>query len=291
MSKLLLIGLSLSIVLCSCGSGSSGDGSDSDSFLGGAGVVLAEVLILDVSTGNIESRVSLPADVTTNSAYRSSKMIFVKINGGSVNPVPSARRVDADEDTGQISVNTFYMSIFEVTQGQWERAMGTTPWIFQNSDVVVPVTPANDIPAYNLSRLDADDLAMSLRSKSIQDIDIPTDLQWEYACRAGTDTLYNWGNSELLNDIASNANVYQSNLRGLGPTAAGDETPDVAVDRDPNSFGLYDMHGNVSEWTSDNKLRGGSWADTVFVARSANKLDINEDTPHPLAGVRLVINP
>lgn len=279
------------LLLVSCGGGSSSSTSDSEGFLGGAGVVLADILIVNVSTGNVEPRVTLPADFLSNARYRTSHMIFVKITGGSIDPVPALRRVDADEDTGILGVGTYYMSIFEVTQGQWQRAVGTTPWIFQNSDIIVPVANGDDMPVYNVSREDARDLAIILSNRSISDIEIPTDVQWEYACRAGSTGLYSWGNSELLNDIADNANVYQTNLKGRGPTPAADETPDVAVDRDANGFGLYDMHGNVHEWTFEGKLRGGSWADTIFIARSANKVTINDETPHPLAGVRLVINP
>lgn len=286
--------------LSSCGSGSSGSTADSSSFLGDAAVQLSKVLIVNLNSGNIEGRTSLPNDVEINASYRSSHMIFVRIDAGSVQGGGwSGTYADADEDLGTISSQTLYMSIFEVTQGQWTAIMGSgdTPWIFDNSTTIVPVTNANNIPVYNISQEDAFACAAAIAAKTSADISIPSDEEWEYACRAGSTTLYNWGgtdadgSSEVVNIIANNANVFQTNSKGQGPTAAAAETPDVSVDRGVNAFGLYDMHGNVSEWTSDGKLRGGSWSDTIFACRSANKVTVDEDTRHPLAGIRLVIYP
>ena len=288
------------LALSSCGSGSSGSSDDSSSFLGDAAVQLSNVMIVNLNTGNIEGRTTIPDDAESNASYRSSHMILVRIDAGTVQGGGwSGTYADADEDLGVIASQTLYMSIFEVTQGQWTAIMGgtDTPWIFENSTTIVPVTNANNIPVFNVSQEDAFAFAAAVSAKTSADASIPSDEEWEYACRAGSTTLYSWGgtdadgSSEVVNTVANNANVFQTNIKGQGPTAAAAETPDVAVDRGANAFGLYDMHGNISEWTSDGKLRGGSWSDTIFTCRSANKVTVDEDTRHPLAGIRLVIYP
>ncbi|NRA37556.1 MAG: formylglycine-generating enzyme family protein [Planctomycetes bacterium] len=294
----------LCIVLASCGGGSTSD-DNSSGFLGDASAQLSDYLILDLKTGNIEGRVDFPGDALTSSKYRTSHMIFVRVEGGSVTGGGNSVQ-DIDEEQGVISINTVFVAIFEATQGQWETVMGNsdTPWVFTGSTTIVPVSNADDIPAYNLSQEDADAFAKQMDSQTEYSVNLPTDDQWEYACRAGSTSLYSWGgtdddtrSSEAVSILINNVNVYQTNLEGEGPTAAGTGTAlTPTILREANPFGIYDMHGNVAEWTSDNSMRGGSWADTIFICRSANKVFVDLDyvdveTQHPLAGVRLVINP
>jgi formylglycine-generating enzyme required for sulfatase activity len=91
---------------------------------------------------------------------------------------------------------------------------------------------------------------------------LPADDQWEYACRAGTQTAYN-------NRTGLSFPIDESNIREIA-TFNATETSAVAT-HSPNAWGLYDMHGNVAEWTREGSLRGGSFRDSPAFIRSASK--------------------
>jgi len=109
---------------------------------------------------------------------------------------------------------------------------------------------------------------------------LPTEAEWEYACRAGTSTPYNTGNT--ITPVAANF-IDSGNLK----TAA-------AKSYSANEWGLYEMHGNVFEWTQDSyertenvTVRGGSWGDSAPWARSAFRLPFKKDITVPTVGFRL----
>ena len=144
----------------------------------------------------------------------------------------------------------FYMGLFEVTQRQWQQVMGSLP------NNVTSVYGVNDREAVyyvsygairgniegtkwpQSSSVDETSFLGVLRSKTHLALDLPTEAQWEYACRAGTTTKYSCGKT------ANGAYMYCS---------AGSSTAhaDVVGMRLPNPWGLYDMHGNVWEWCLD----------------------------------------
>jgi formylglycine-generating enzyme required for sulfatase activity len=116
---------------------------------------------------------------------------------------------------------------------------------------------------------------------------LPSDAQWEYACRGGTSTAFWWGNDPNSRSAAvNNAVVLETNSTNLGPRQVGQKSP--------NPFGLYDMLGNVWELThtgSATSIRGGSWNDTLAQARCANTVAIDRGTAHALVGARLILVP
>lgn len=148
----------------------------------------------------------------------------------------------------------FFLGVTEVTQAQWSAVKGSRPW---NSEVVFPRT-GSDIPATHISYADALEFCSSLnRSKhgalalaSGWSYGVPSEAQWEYACRAGSETAYCSGNSEL--DLASVA-VYNKNRLGRFAHPVGTKLA--------NAWGLLDMHGNVFEWTSDDWSDGELFQD------------------------------
>jgi len=111
---------------------------------------------------------------------------------------------------------------------------------------------------------------------------LPTEAEWEYACRAGTTTIYNTG-SNSISPVA--ANYIQSYYVKPVPVRS----------YPPNKWGLYEMHGNVFEWTQDlyegsdyMSVRGGSWLNNYVAVRSAYRANVSRDLSFSVLGFRLV---
>jgi sulfatase modifying factor 1 len=173
----------------------------------------------------------------------------------------------------------FYMQTTEVTQEQWTAVMGTDPW--KGKDFV------KEGPNYAATWISWDDAVAyckKLSEKEGKTYRLPTEAEWEYACRAGAKTTWSFGDDEnKLGDYA----WYFENAWDI------DEKYAHQVElKKPNAFGLYDMHGNVFEWCYDyygedyykqspakdptgptsgsfRVFRGGSWLDNSRDARSA----------------------
>jgi sulfatase modifying factor 1 len=132
----------------------------------------------------------------------------------------------------------FYMQTTEVTQGQWVAVMGTEPW--KGKDFV---KEAANCPAVYMRRDDAVAYCKKLSEKEGTTYRLPTEAEWEYACRAGTQTAWSLGDDEFL--LMKYA-WYTKNTSGIDEKYAHQ----VGF-KNPNAFGLYDMHGNVFEWCND----------------------------------------
>ena len=170
----------------------------------------------------------------------------------------------------------FYLQTTEVTQGQWKEIMGTEPWKGESF-----VREGPDHPAVWVSWHEAQKFIKKLNKKEgTNKYRLPTEAEWEYACRAGTTTAYYWGNKMDGKYCWYNGN---SNRR-IHPVGT----------REPNAWGLYDMSGNVEEWCQDwhdwdyfnnspekdpqgppngryPVQRGGSWLNPSSFCRSANR--------------------
>lgn len=165
----------------------------------------------------------------------------------------------------------FYMQTTEVTQGQWKAVMGSNPSRFKGDDLPVEQISWNDVQEF-IRRLNQREGGDKYR--------LPTEAEWEYACRAGRTTRFSFGDDESrLGEYA----WYDGN--------SGSRTHPVAQKK-PNAWGLYDMHGNVWEWCQDRYgdypsgsvtdpegpssgsyrvIRGGSWVNEPRFVRSANR--------------------
>ena len=134
---------------------------------------------------------------------------------------------DLDEDvspTEVIITKPYFMGKYEVTQEKWEAVMGNNP--SSNKGAKFPVT--------DVSWDDCQDFIKKLNSMTDGGYRLPTEAEWEYACRAGTTTKYSYGDNLTEND----ANTNGGSIKAVGSYR-------------PNAFGLYDMHGNVWEWCND----------------------------------------
>ncbi|MEW6366296.1 MAG: formylglycine-generating enzyme family protein [Acidobacteriota bacterium] len=192
----------------------------------------------------------------------------------------------------------FYIGATEVTQGQWEKLMGTRPWAGQSN-----VTEIDDCPAVYISCRDAGGFIAKLNSTVKQrGYHLPTEAEWEYACRAGTEGDYCFGDDPGgLGDYA----WFQTNSGG----DSGGSAHMVAAKR-PNAWGLYDMHGNVWEWCGDwydpnayasadragplgpgtgsgRVIRGGGWNATAVGCRSAARGSTTDGNTTAYLGFRV----
>jgi len=165
-------------------------------------------------------------------------MKFLIIMPGSLQPGGTGALVRVEE---------FYLQATETTQKQWYRLMGKNPSRFQGCD---------HCPVEQVSLRDVQDFIRNLNSREANGrYRLPTQEEWEYACLAGRNTAYSFGNrSRHLGDYA----WYKKNSRKKTHPVAG---------KKPNRLGLFDMHGNVSEWCEDlysgttPVCRGGDYSD------------------------------
>lgn len=185
----------------------------------------------------------------------------------------------------------FYIGRYEVTQAQYEAVMGDNPSFFDDC--------GGDCPVEQETWEDAVDFIDALIAMTGYELRLPTEAEWEYACRAGTTTEYSFGDDDdLLDDYA----WYH---------LSADETHAVGQ-KLPNPWGLYDVHGNVWEWCNDwydddyyevspsvdpagpasgtfRVLRGGSWFEFAFVLRSPIRRPSLPVARSQLSGFRVAV--
>ena len=149
----------------------------------------------------------------------------------------------------QIPGVTFAIGKYPVTQKQYQEVMGVNPSYFQGN----PQNPVEKV-SYN----HAIAFCQKLSEITGKNFRLPTESEWEYACRAGTTTDYYFGDDKnQLKDYA----WYNDNCKQI--------THPVGR-KLPNTWGIYDMHGNVWEWCQEGVIRGGSWGFDSDSCRSAS---------------------
>jgi formylglycine-generating enzyme required for sulfatase activity len=203
---------------------------------------------------------------------------------------------DKDETPHEVTLTKpFYMGVYEVTNAQWKRVMGSEPSNWKDDDRPVEQVSWDDANEF-CRRLSA--LPEEKRAGRVYRL--PTEAEWEYACRAGTTTKWSFGDDES----------------GLGDYAwfggnSGSQTHPVGKKK-PNAWGLFDMHGNVWEWCSDwsgdyakgavtdpqgpsggslRVNRGGSWRRTAGNCRSAFRGRYAPSLRFVSLGFRLALSP
>lgn len=265
---------------------------------------------------------ALPDGGLSNAVYRTTRLVMRRIHATGITWPMGARgelTTDAAEETPHNVTlsNDYYIGIFECTQAQWNNIKtGEWPsyWHNEGDKYGRPVEQVS----YNMIRSTVYPAAPAtssflgiLRTKTGLTLDLPSEAQWEFACRAGCHFEGKWGDGS---SIQAKSGASDTNLAALGRyvgnggrlpdgTAYTNAAPDctqehataIAGGYHPNDWGLYDMHGNIKEWCLDfyaqdiaalngavntgiapnssanHVMRGGSWLDNASDCRSARR--------------------
>ena len=176
-------------------------------------------------------------------------------------PFSNAKPVKIGEDDEKpqhrVNIKSFSIGKYEVTQEQWYSVMGNNP----------SSNKGRTLPVENVSWDDAQLFVQKLSKKTGKKYRLPNEAEWEYAARGGSTTTYPWGNSDAESHDYAWFNAIAQTTKPVGL-------------KKPNQFGLYDMIGNVWEWTQDcwnprdcslRVLRGGSWYGFPLILRTAGR--------------------
>jgi formylglycine-generating enzyme required for sulfatase activity len=314
---------------------------DGRKLLAGIGISALEAVPKDAPKGEVKA-FDVPAPVKSpqkqeNEAAQDTKSILEGSKAGDRKELvpgiafrwcPAGKfKMGEGDDTIDVELSKgFWLGETEVTQGQWQKLMGTSPWSGRmgvgGARASTDTTPRKEGPDYAASYISHDD-ALSLCEKlTTQELgagrlpkswkySLPTEAQWEYACRAGTKTKFSFGDDESqLNQYAwccdNVDNVKEPYAHQVGL-------------KKPNAWGLCDMHGNVWEWCNDwygskrsggkdpvgpttppppggpsgrnRVIRGGSWVDVALGCSSVNRFYYNPRLGNSVQGFRIAAVP
>jgi formylglycine-generating enzyme required for sulfatase activity len=192
------------------------------------------------SCGKITSKKNESAIFTTIDLGNGINLELVYIPKGTFlmgSPLNEAKRYQNEGPQHQVQVPSFWMGKYPITQAQWQQIMGNNPSKFQG----------NNRPVERVSWDDCVKFCQKLSQKLAKKVKLPSEAEWEYACRAGTTTPFHYGatlTSDLANYAANYTYAYEAKGTYIKETMAVGQFP-------PNAFGLYDMHGQVWEWCAD----------------------------------------
>ena len=201
-----------------------------------------------------------------------------------------------------VSIRPFLIGKYPITQAQWQAVMGNNPAKF-----IVADTTQSKKPVERVSWLDCNLFCKQLSKIIGRELRLPTEAEWEYACRGRTNTPFHYGftiDTQLAN--YNGEDIYGSGFEGENRN----ETTDVDL-FPPNKFGLHDLHGNVAEWCADSwhdnynnaptdgsawtnnnpkdmrVLRGGSWLHLPGSCRCAQRIKSDPKSKSDAFGFRI----
>lgn len=177
-------------------------------------------------------------------------------------------------------VGPFWLGKTEVTQGQWQAIMNSNPSNFRGD-------PSR--PVENVSAADAMEFCRRLSLLTGRNIRLPSPSEWEYACRAGASTRYSFGDDESMLPAYA---WFGNNFLRAGNSG---DSPHPVAEKLPNRWGLFDMHGNVQEWTMTSldaiEARGGCWHHGADQCVSDAVVFDSRDARYSNVGVRILVDP
>jgi len=270
-----------------------------------------DVITVDAQ-GRETSRKQRQAEYFTKELGKGVRLDMVSVPGGSFqmgSPKQEAERRDSESPQHLVKVAAFWMGKYPVTQSQW-RVVAALPKVQHDLNPDPAKFKGNDRPVENVNWLEAVEFCDRLSAKTKQPYRLPSEAEWEYACRAGTITPFHFGET-ITPDLAN----YDGNYTyGSGPEGKyREQTTDVGS-FPANALGLYDMHGNVWEWCLDQwhnnyegapidgspwiidndnhshfrLIRGGSWVNYPWDCRSAFRIAYSPGYRDGIFGFRVV---
>jgi len=266
------------------------------------------VLLCSLTACRTEEKVSIPmppVEISTPSegaTFESSiGMKFKLIPAGKFlmgSPEDEKDR-DGDETQHEVTLTkAFYMGIYPVTQDEYQKVMGNNPSYFKGGNRPVETVSWDDAQDF-CKKLTALDIQAG-KLKPGESYRLPTEAEWEYACRAGTKTRFYWGDDLDYTQIGDYVWYYKN---------SDNQTHDVGQKK-LNAFGLYDMSGNVYQWCGDwygdypagavtdptgpgngqsRVERCGFWHGHPLCGRSSHRNGVNPDYPVNIIGFRIVL--
>lgn len=261
----------------------------------------------------------LPPEEKLESVTNSIGMKLVKLPPGRFlmgSPTTEKERGEDEFQHEVVLTKPFWMAAFETTQAQYQKVMGVNPSWFTPEGGGKARLKGRDTANYPVDSVtwqQAVEFCKKLsdlpeEKKAGRVYRLPTEAEWEYACRAGTRTVFHYGDT---------LDSYQANFNGLS-TYGGRPSPylrhtTLVGDHLPNRFGLFDMHGNVQEWCSDwyaanyykvspkadptgpkegseRILRGGCWIHSGKACRAAVRNKLPPDEANYGVGFRVVVD-
>ncbi|MBE9028363.1 formylglycine-generating enzyme family protein [filamentous cyanobacterium LEGE 11480] len=207
----------------------------------------------------------------------------------------------------RVKLPAFFMSKTPITQSQW-AVIAALPAVKQELDPAPSHFTGSDRPVESVSWLDAVEFCDRLSQYTGRQYQLPSEAQWEYACRSGTGTAFNTG-ATITSELAEYVGTYAYQAEATG----NHRQSTMPVGRfSANAFGLYDMHGNVWEWCADSwhksyrgapkddqawvsqqhaqcrTIRGGSWLNAPAEIRSASRSGYLEKSLNRTIGFRVI---
>ncbi|KYC35634.1 hypothetical protein WA1_07400 [Scytonema hofmannii PCC 7110] len=238
---------------------------------------------------------------------------MVSIPGGSFlmgSPETEEERSEREGPQHEVTLQPFFMGKYPITQAQW-RAIAALPQVNRELDPDPSGFKGGDRPVENVSWYDAVEFCDRLSIHTKRNYQLPSEAEWEYACRAGTTTPFHFGET-ITPELANYDGNYSYGSAPKGKYRK--QTTPIGSFQVANAFGLFDMHGNVWEWCADIKhdnyegapsnstswqltvdndnrmLRGGSWIYNPRNCRSAFRSDGHPDYRYDNAGFRVVLS-
>ncbi len=234
------------------------------------------------------------------------EMVFIPAGQFQIgSPINEAGRSDEESPRHIIDIPAFFMSRFPITQRQWKILMDNNPAIFIGN---------GDRPVETVSWNDAQEFCRKLADRTGKPYRLPSESEWEYACRAGTLTAFSFGEAIAAN--LANYNLANYNLASsykYAPAGLSNASTTEVGTYPANAFGLHDLHGNVWEWCADvwhddydllpkdgtawttggdrscRVVRGGSWRDPADYCRSAKRYKNATNQGDRYTGLRIVV--
>ena len=253
------------------------------------------------STGAISSKAFVKIETLLQDLPRGESLTLVRLPQGTFTMGSPRLKGEPDEMPAHlVRVPEFYLSQCTITQRQWKAVMRTVPPCRGKGP---------ELPVDRVSFDAAEAFCQTLSKATGRPFRLPTEAEWEYACRAGNQTAFSFGDmisTEVANYVGWHA--YEGGPKGEyrhGPIRGGTFFP--------NAYGLYDMHGNLWEWcedrwhsdyvgaplngqawsrggTGERVLRGGSWHDPPNLCRSAARLKLMPTEGEDFVGIRVALS-